>query len=397
MKKEIVCAVLSSVILLCGCNSKPLNTDNSSKETETEIVSVLSQDSEPVTDTAPSNDTEPVQEFEGLPDELSIEIINATDAPNGVYFKSLACSLDGENGIKATQEQMDYIVSFIRNIEEPSFEKDIEKCGNCYSEVSDEHAYLGRIEIRYYLVNDDGDKKYQHPLERNIFDEFPEGYEDFIKLMNELDTDEEIILGEPLTVTAELVQNVLGYTDDLVDDGTLDEVIQKYPVDVYHLMKAFNNDAYLLVNSEVSYKEIIWYWPMFRVLPTEIKNVQSTETEYQAYVEAVAKAFGADPSEITDYRYGGKYIPSQNIVVYRSCDIFEEMEYSDTMPLHLVHHCYLDGGELDKDERYAIFYSPDGKFVIAIARGCLEKSYYSDCLEPNELNEYYLKITDLVG
>ena len=120
MKKEIVCAVLSSVILLCGCNSKPVNTDNSSKETETEIVSVLSQDSEPVTDTAPSNDTESVQEFEGLPDELSIEIINATDAPNGVYFKSLACSLDGENGIKATQEQMDYIVSFIQNIEEPS-------------------------------------------------------------------------------------------------------------------------------------------------------------------------------------------------------------------------------------------------------------------------------------
>ena len=395
MKKKIVCAVLSLVILLCGCNSKPVNSDNSSKETE--IDSVMSQDTEPVTDTAPSSDTEPVQEFEGHPDELSIKIINATDAPNGVYFKSFECSIDGEDSIKATQEQMDYIVSFIQNIEVPSFEKDIEKWGDCYSELSDEHTYLGRVEIRYYLVDDDGDKKYQHPLERDIFDEFPEGYEDYIKLMNELDTDEEIILGDPLTVTADLIKNVMGYTDDLVDDGTIEEVIQKYPVDVYHLMNAFYNGAYLLVNSEVTLEEIFWYWPMFRVLPNEIKNVQSTEAEYQAYVEEVAKAFGADPSEITDYRYGGKFIPSQNVVVYRSCDISESMEYSDTMPLHLIHHCYLDGGELDKDERYAIFYSPDGKFVIAIARGCLEKSYYSDCLEPNELNEYYLKITDLVG
>ena len=395
MKKKIVCAVLSLVILLCGCNSKPVNSDNSSKETE--IDSVMSQDTEPVTDTAPSSDTEPVQEFEGHPDELSIKIINATDAPNGVYFKSFECSIDGEDSIKATQEQMDYIVSFIQNIEVPSFEKDIEKWGDCYSELSDEHTYLGRVEIRYYLVDDDGDKKYQHPLERDIFDVFPEGYEDYIKLMNELDTDEEIILGEPLTVTADLIKNVMGYTDDLVDDGTIEEVIQKYPVDVYHLMNAFYNGAYLLVNSEVTLEEIFWYWPMFRVLPNEIKNVQSTEAEYQAYVEEVAKAFGADPSEITDYRYGGKFIPSQNVVVYRSCDISESMEYSDTMPLHLIHHCYLDGGELDKDERYAIFYSPDGKFVIAIARGCLEKSYYSDCLEPNELNEYYLKIKDLVG
>lgn len=396
MKKKVVCTVLSSVILLCGCNSKPVNTDNSSRETETEFDPVSVLDTEPVTDAAPSRDTEPVQEFEGHPDEMSIEIINATDAPNGVYFKSFECSLDGEKGIKATQEQMDYILSYTQNIQEPSYMKDIRYYDKYNTEIFDEHAYLGRVLITYCLVNNDGERSYYHYADRQLFDEYPEGYEDFIKLMNELDSDEEIILGNPLTVTPELFKTITGYTDDLVEDGTIEEVLQKYPVDIYHLMD-FRYKGFIEVNTEVSMEEIFWYWPMFRVLPTEIKNMQSTEAEYQAYVDEVAKVFGADPSEIIDYRYGGKLIPSPNIVVYQSCDIFEEMEYSDTMPLHLVHHCYLDGGELDKDERYAIFYSSDGKFVIAIARGCLEKSYYSDCLEAYELNEYYLKITDLVG
>lgn len=386
MKRKIVSVILLSALVLSGCKNA-VSTD-----------SVPSEDSETVTEPAVSSTTTQATETteeEGYPDNLTIDILNATDAPDGVYFKTLECSLSGENGIKATQEQMEYIVSFVDSIEVPSYAKDIDKSDGCYSELSDIHTYLGRLKISFYSVKSDGDSRYK-VIERHLFDEYPEGFDEFIKLINELDGNEPIILGEPLTVTSDLVKNVMGYTDDMVADGTIEDVLSKYPVDSYHLMNAYYNDAYLLVNTEVHMEEIFWYWPMFRVLPTEIKNVQSTEEEYQAYVEAVAKAFGADPSEITDFRLGGKFIPSQNVIVYQSCDIYEALEYSDTIPYHLVLHEYLDGGELDKNERYQIFYSPDGKFVIAI-NGSLEKSYFSDCIAAFELYEYYQKISDLVG
>ena len=131
MKRKLVCAVLSAVVLLCGCNSLPV----------------------------PAKDT--------IPDELYIEVLNATDAPNGVCRKAVDCVVDGDSGRKITREQAEYIISYVKNIEEPSCAKDRRKDYGMYSEVSREHDYLGSVYIHYFLETGDGGTKYYS--EKNSF------------------------------------------------------------------------------------------------------------------------------------------------------------------------------------------------------------------------------------
>ena len=356
MKEKIVCAILSAVVLLTGCNSVPvLNEKNT-------------------------------------PDELFVEIRNATDTPNGVYQKYMSCAVDNEDEIKITPEQINYIISYVEKIEEPSYVEDISSVKGLYSEVSEEHSYLGSVYISY---KKSGSKSHWSE-EKYLFDEYPEGYEDFIKLLNEIDSEEPVILGEPMVMSADLIKKVTGFTDDMVTDGTIGDVLDKYPIDVFHLMNYTSGYEYFTIDSETRITDVFEYWPAFRALPTEIKNVESTEEEFQAYVEKLAEALGADPSTVADYRLGGKSINGQSIVVYQTCDIPEDYEYSDTAPYHLVDHNYYDGGEMDQDERHTIFYSADGKFAIAI-NGCLVRSYLGDRITPEDLYNNYLKFADMVG
>jgi hypothetical protein len=358
VKREFVCAILSAVVLLCGCNSLPVPVKNT------------------------------------IPDELYIEVLNATDAPNGVYSKAVNCVVDGDTGIKITREQAEYIISYVKNIEEPACAKDRRKDYGMYSEVSGEHDYLGSVYIHYFLETRDGGTKY-YSENKQLFDEYPEGYEDFIKLINEIDSNEQIILGEPLVMSGDAFSKITGFTDDMVTDGTIGEFLDKYPIDIYYLMNYPNGYKFFRINSETYITDVFEYWPMFRALPTEIRNVESTEAEFQAYVEALAKALGADPSKVSDFERGGKIIAGQGLVIYQTCDIPGIYEYSDTLPYHLVDHNYYDGGSMDQDERHTIFYSPDGKFAIAV-NGCLERSYLGEWIQPAELYEFYLKIADLV-
>lgn len=354
MKDKIVCVILSAVIMLTGCKSGSVSHAKNS------------------------------------PDELFIEIINTTDTPNGVYHKYMNCAVGNENKIKITPEQIEYIISYVDKIEEPSFVKDIESVNGLYSEVSEEHSYLGSVYISYdYGKSDHEELKY-------LFDEYPEGYEDFIKLLNEIDSEEPIILGEPMVMSADLIKKVTGFTDDMVTDGTIGDVLDKYRIDVFHFMNDSSSYKYFKIDSETYITDVFEYWPVFRVLPTEIKNVESTEEEFQAYVEELAKVLGADPSTVADYRLGGKTIAGQSLVVYQTCDIPKDFEYSDTAPYHLVDHNYYDGGDMDQDERHTIFYSPDGKFAIAM-NGCLVRSYLGEYIAPEDLYNDYLKFADLVG
>ena len=358
MKRKLVCAILSTVVLLCGCNSAP------------------------------------VPFIETVPEELYIEVLNATDAPNRVYCKSMNCVVDGETDIKITREQAEYIISYVKKIEEPSCAKDRRKDYGMYSEVSDEHTYLGSVYIHYFTETGNGGKRY-YTEDKQLFDEYPEGYEDFIKLINGIGSDDQIILSEPMVMSGDMFTKITGFTDDMVTDGTIEDFLDKYPIDIYYVLNYPNGYKYFKINSETYITDVFEYWPMFRALPTEIRNVESTEEEFQAYVESLAKALGADSSAVSDCESGGKIIAGQGFVVYQTCDIPAVFEYSDTLPYHLVDHNYYDGGDMDQDERHTIFYSPDGKFAIAV-NGCLERSYLGEWILPEELNSFYLKIADLV-
>ena len=88
-------------------------------------------------------------------------------------------------------------------------------------------------------------------------------------------------------------------------------------IQIFHLMNYTSGYKYFTIDSETRITDVFEYWPAFRALPTEIKNVESTEEEFQAYVEKLAEALGADPSTVADYRLGGKSINGQSIVVIR--------------------------------------------------------------------------------
>ena len=363
MKKKILCAILSAVILLCGCDSLPMP----GKE---EILG-----------------------------ELHIEIYNAVHTPNGVYYKSVDCSVDGEDGIKVTQEQIEQIISCVEKIKDPSCLKEIEKNDKRnYAELSVDNAYLGSIKVEYYTGRPGGEKKYREE-KKQLFDEYPEGYEDLIKLINGIDGKDQIILGKPLAMSDDMFKKITGFTDEMVTDGTIGDVLKSYPIDAYHLMNYPGGYKYMKINTNTNITDVFKFWPMFRALPTGIRKEESTEEEFTAFVENLAKALGADPSTVTAYdRLGGngKAIPGQSLVVYQTSNIPEGYEYSDTLPYHLVHHNYYDGGELDQADRHTVFYSKDGKFAV-VMNGCLERAYLSSDIKPEELNEYYQKIADLVG
>ena len=387
MKKRIVSVILLSALVLSGCKNTVIQ--DSAQDSETDNYSIFTQ---PAT-----------------PDDVTIEIVNATECSNEVYYKSLTCSLEGGEGITITEDQMEYIISYAHDLKEPDYVEYMSHNDMRYKEEFEKHNYLGRISVTYYTETVTGAMRYHWEWKR-LFDEFPEGYEDFIKLVNDLDSGDDIILGEPMVMSPELFTRITGITDDMVTDGTVEEVLNKYPFRVDQIIEQYPYGfAESYVNSEVTVSQLIEYWPLFRSLPTEIRNEQSTEEEFQAYAEEVAKAMGLDPSAAGDYMYGitkvggklvdgntgEKYKTFDSVIVYQTCDIPEEYEYSDTLPYHLVSHTYLDGGDFDQDVRRTIFYSPDGKFAIVVF-GCLETSYASHWIQPAELYEFYLKIADLV-
>lgn len=409
MKKKVACGLMAAALLLGGCSfSKTGETDSETKtetQTETQIETQTGAETETVKETDGRSDLEIMTgTTDYYAEKLRIEIINATDCPNGVYKKHMDFSVEGaedSNGLtQITREQRDYLVSYILQLEEPAFVNNSRDPRYLYPDETEGHTYIGQIFISYSAKEtSDGPTTFSYGDTIDIFDAFPEGYEEFINALNEADGGEPIMLGEPMVMSGELITKVTGITDEDVEGGTIDDVLNFYYIDTYSLMNCYRDDdyaAYYIRDNEVTLNGVCYFWPLYRALPWEQTVVESTEDELQAYAEKVAEALGEDPASITDATYGGKLIPGQNVRVFQTCNFPIGYSYSETYPYHLVAHHYYDGGELDKDERYTMFLSPDGKFGIAM-NGCLQESYYGEDISEDEVMTFYKKIEDLVG
>ena len=77
MKRKIISVIMLSALVLSGCKNTVIQ--DSAQGSETDNYSIFTQ---PAT-----------------PDEVTIEIVNATECSNEVYYKSLTCSLEGGEGI----------------------------------------------------------------------------------------------------------------------------------------------------------------------------------------------------------------------------------------------------------------------------------------------------------
>lgn len=368
MKKKFAVILLAAALLLCGCSKA--------------YVYVIK--------------------------ELSIQIIT-TNGSDGFNSKTVDFVIGenntSENKHAITSAQYKYINSVLGKIKKPDFLKHRERNYYLFSKGCEDHTYLGRIitssvsEPAYMTFNG---RKYKTSNDYNswdMFDEYPDGFDEFLAFINAFEPDDPIKPGKsiPMSVSAELYKKITGFTDDMVTGGTIDDVLNKYPIDACRFMdqytaNSFNYNFY----KNTSIKDVFQYWPLFSALPVGIKSADSTEKELQDYVQKLAAALGTDQDQII-YENSNRIIRTNafTVHIYRSCAIPEKYQYSDTIPRHLVSHEYYDGKELDKTDKQSFFYSKDGKFLVAVD-GCLESSWYGKTIAPDKLMNFYTKIKDLV-
>ena len=89
-----------------------------------------------------------------------------------------------------------------------------------YIEDHEGHTYFGCVALKYRSTS--GKIIY---LYCNLFDQYPEGFTEFIDTLNEIDDEnEDIIFGEPIEMTPELFNKLSGCSDEKVTDGTAMDV-----------------------------------------------------------------------------------------------------------------------------------------------------------------------------
>lgn len=180
-------------------------------------------------------------------------------------------------------------------------------------------------------------------------------------------------------MTPELFNELSGCSDEKVTDGTAMDVYLAGDWDLYSFMWCCRNNGFK--GAEQQWSD----WPITRSLPTEVRNVESTEEELRKYAEAVAAAVGTDTSNINEDDMGGLSVVwneredhhfNSGMVIYRTCALPDYYEYGET-PDYICHAWYLDGGEYRKEDKYHAYYSKDGKFIILFSGWNLDGTHDS--------------------
>lgn len=388
MKRKIALLITAS-LLLAGCNTAKESTSSA-------------DDSVPAATAAPAatGSQDGTAETGELAEEwMRLQILNATETPNEVYYKRdvYTCGEGADPGNYSTlidKDKLDYIVSYV--------EKSADSCvaiRDTGERILDPKSYegktyLGYVEMSYVAKDADGNPIGSKYYKLEFFDAYPVEYQEFIDVVNKVMSGEELILGEPMEMSSDLFKSLTGYTDDMVTDGTLEDVLDLYPCDVYSLMNSYADNYLYERNDNIETPDMYMYWPLFRALPREIRSEESTDEEYQKFAEDLAVRLGEDPSDVSKSSNGYLYIANQPFAVVRSNDLPAWFDY-EGMPLYLISREVLDGGELVKDDIRTFFYSSDGKFIVMFT-GSYMRSWYGDQMDYDYFLNFYTTCSDLL-
>lgn len=197
---------------------------------------------------------------------------------------------------------------------------------------------------------------------RRGYDTFPDGWEDFIDRYNEI-LGEEFLTGngEVQIVTPEFLTDVFDVTDEDVREGTLQDVIDVLELDIKKITDLFYmDDALDGYYAAIKEDEIEPY------RPKELVSVESTQEEYDEFIEKYLDAVGLDLSaEIkSDQDYFRRfYVPDTNQYFYtaRTGDM-------DKLPVVEMDGEYyvmdLDAHMEDMTCRVDFVYSADKKYIL---------------------------------
>ena len=312
---------------------------------------------------------QPVTEKKEEPREIrirTVEVVSAVENEDHIYqveypYTYIAFNQEEKKneridmlGVKdrdeLTKEDTEYIMNYVRSLPE------------------DTDSDRKNVSFRIWLVYLDENNEQQY-LSAWGWDEFPEDWGEFIDYMNGLCGGEYLRSeGEVVEVTPQLLAELYGITDEDVRGGTLQDVIEHNELDIVDL-----TDHVLYMENELR----DFYADMKEELiapyrPYEIESVESTEEEYDAFMEDfLGRLEGEWEERESDQNYLRFYMNTQN------GDEFYIGKTTDLENMWLTPPAYEDDYyriELDAHMEEMIFssdffYSPDKKYIMVNSLG----------------------------
>ena len=263
---------------------------------------------------------------------------------------------------KLTKEDTEYIMNYVKSIPENT------------------NPDRENVSFRIWLVYLDENNEQQY-LSAWGWDEFPEDWSEFIDYMNGLCGGEYLHSeGEVVEVTPQLLTELYGVTDEDVRGGTLEDFIEH---NEYNMVDLTDHVLYMeneLRNYYADMKETL----IAPYRPYEIESVESTEEEYDAFMEDFFGRLGGEweeresgqnylryyvNTENGDDFYIGKTIDLENMNLEPPAD--EDGYYGIALDAHM------EGMVFGMD----FFYSPDKKFIMVNLLGAGEEDSTDVVLE----------------
>lgn len=234
------------------------------------------------------------------------------------------------------------------------------------TDVKPDNVYLGEIFLTYDII--DGDKSSSSMLTKAIYDKYPEGYSDFIAIINRIcggDRQYLCMNKAPQEITPEYVTYRTGLTDNDVKNGTLQDVIDVMKLDIHSL-------------NWHTPTEIAKYcrdYPALKYLPFDQKTAPSTDDAALNYACSLAAKMDVDSANVAKTK-----APFEDIEFYAfSVEDFATVRVYRTEALSNVYTEKGDYGqwelrenttsrsdELQGYKMYNFIYSNDYAFAVAI-------------------------------
>jgi len=348
--------------------------------------------------------------FEGLsgPERFSreflrVEIINATETENGVFYKVIEFENNEVQEPKypgISKEKRDYFISYVKKMAGNDYAKYEKGEWKLDQGKSEGHAYLGTVTVTYNANYADSKKTKSENIRKDVFDELPEGFEEFLSSVNEYDKEKAISFSDqPCKMSAEFYKRITGVTDEMVNDGTVEDYLKLYPTDVFSLLNEYADNYWNYYSKpERGVPVQFAYWPLYRAYPKTKRSEKSTKEELGQFAKKLGTVLGLNTEEFKVNEEGSVTLridDKMTVDLYMTCAIPDRYEYED-YPLVLISKMYLDGGEFIKDYRRAFFYSTDYKFAVCL-NGAEKRSYYGEQYTPEQLYDFYMSCKELLA
>lgn len=244
-----------------------------------------------------------------------------------------------------TKEDTEYIMNYIRSLPE------------------DTDPDRENVSFRIWLVYLDENNEQQY-LSAWGWDEFPENWGEFIDYVNGLCGGEYLRSeGEVVEVTPQLLTDLYGVTDEDVREGTLEDFIEHKELDIVDL----TNHVFYIENELRNYYADMKETLIASYRPYEIESVESTEEEYDVFMEDfLGRLEGEWEERESDQNYLRYYINTENgddFYIGKTTDL-ENMNLEPPTDEDGYYGIALDAHMEGMVFGMDFFYSPDKKFFM---------------------------------